>query len=318
MKILLFGISNVGKTVIGKELANQIGWKFIDLDSFIIKNFKTMENFIRKLNVDIDRANYRGNLLKEILESEHEDVVIAVSPIFFRKVIEKALSFEKDIIKINLIDSPKNVFDRLVFTDENDVIMDKIPVNDYDPSYGYYTVDKYKRLHKAHYMREIREDLKYMNKVLKNICTDYNIDGNSITYCAKDLIKKYELESKVKEVSNLILEENCLINEFKPYEVKEQDWKLFKSKIKLWQERYMDDLIKKYIAFLNEDTLSSTKIITLKKMLNKDMKSPGVSVDLRRSMLLESIISLILNKIITFDDLEGFSDELIENLKEII
>jgi len=35
MKILLFGVSIVGKTTVGRELARQLGYDFIDLDEEI-------------------------------------------------------------------------------------------------------------------------------------------------------------------------------------------------------------------------------------------------------------------------------------------
>ncbi len=35
MKVFLVGISDVGKTTIGKELANKLGYKFFDLDKEI-------------------------------------------------------------------------------------------------------------------------------------------------------------------------------------------------------------------------------------------------------------------------------------------
>ena len=47
MKILLFGISNVGKTTIGTMLAKQLGYSFYDLDEEVKKEFKmTLEEFV--------------------------------------------------------------------------------------------------------------------------------------------------------------------------------------------------------------------------------------------------------------------------------
>lgn len=38
MKILLFGVSNVGKSTIGKMLANRINYHFYDLDEEVKKD----------------------------------------------------------------------------------------------------------------------------------------------------------------------------------------------------------------------------------------------------------------------------------------
>lgn len=40
MKILLFGISNVGKTTIGTMLAKQLGYSFYDLDEEVKKDLR--------------------------------------------------------------------------------------------------------------------------------------------------------------------------------------------------------------------------------------------------------------------------------------
>lgn len=48
------------------------------------------------------------------------------------------------------------------------------------------------------------------------------------------------------------------------------------------------------------------------------MKSPGVLIELRRGKAINNIITLVLNGVISIDDLEGFSDELKENVKFMI
>jgi len=40
MVILLFGISNVGKTVTGEKLAEKLGYSFLDLDEEIKKRLQ--------------------------------------------------------------------------------------------------------------------------------------------------------------------------------------------------------------------------------------------------------------------------------------
>ena len=52
MKILLFGISNVGKTTIGTILAKELEYSFYDLDEEVKKEFQmTLEEFVHTENL---------------------------------------------------------------------------------------------------------------------------------------------------------------------------------------------------------------------------------------------------------------------------
>ncbi|MCI6854919.1 MAG: hypothetical protein MR908_06330 [Firmicutes bacterium] len=67
MKILLFGISNVGKTTIGTMLAKQLGYSFCDLDEEVKKEYKmTLEEFVHTENLRW-RDKKRGRIIKKIL-----------------------------------------------------------------------------------------------------------------------------------------------------------------------------------------------------------------------------------------------------------
>ena len=94
MKILLFGISNVGKTTVGKQLAERLGYMFYDLDEEIKKDMNmTLEEFANTFDLEW-KDPYTGNISRSIHAS--------------------------DSLLIELYDSPENLFSRLVFSDEND------------------------------------------------------------------------------------------------------------------------------------------------------------------------------------------------------
>ena len=99
-------------------------------------------------------------------------------------------------------------------------------------------------------------------------------------------------------------------------EVSKSDWKLYREKIGEWQEDYMDRLCQEYIYLLErKDKHPSEKFWELEERICKDKKTPGVRLELRKGNLYWDIAKLIHDKVITFDDLESFSDDLKEAVK---
>ena len=152
MKILLFGVSNVGKTTIGKLLAERIGFVFYDLDDEVKSHLgMTLEQFVGTADLKW-RDQKRGSIIKKILKQE-EDVVFSISPISYPDNFQKRI-IEDDILLIELYDLPENIFSRLVFSDENDDI---------------YTDDLYKNRYKDYYLGEIQADLTWYGKIYHDI-----------------------------------------------------------------------------------------------------------------------------------------------------
>jgi len=101
-------------------------------------------------------------------------------------------------------------------------------------------------------------------------------------------------------------------------EPSKKDWKLFREKIALWQELYMERLIKEYSEYLNSDVPASTKFWEMEKRIKKDRRTPGVCLELRKSNMFWDIALLIKDGVITFDNLNEFSDELKEAVRCIL
>ena len=101
------------------------------------------------------------------------------------------------------------------------------------------------------------------------------------------------------------------------YTVKEQDWRLFRKKLALWQEAYMEKLNQEYIRLLLGEGLASDKFWELEKRIRTDKRSVGVVADMRRSQMYSNLLSLLVNEIIREDDLDGFSEELAETVKYV-
>ena len=97
-----------------------------------------------------------------------------------------------------------------------------------------------------------------------------------------------------------------------------RDWVLFRSKIGSWQEAYMGRLCDEYIELLNGDGNPSEKFWQLDKRIRSDKRNPGVQLEMTRTNFLYNIIALINNDVIGIEDLEDFSDELKEIVKDFL
>ena len=179
MDILLLGVSNVGKSSIGELLAKKIHYDYYDLDD-IVKNDQnmTLEEFVNTGTL-FERDQLRCNLLNA-LHYTSGNKVVAVTPISYIDGI-KSLFNSQDVLSIYLYDSVENIFDRLVFSDENDVI---------------YNDDEYKMQHMDHYIKDISADLDWYGSVYGMIKNRFNISGNSIDEACSRIIEEYHLEVK--------------------------------------------------------------------------------------------------------------------------
>ena len=109
MRILLFGVSNVGKSTTGKLLADQLGIAFYDFDDEVRDRLGiSLEEFVNTADLRW-RDQKRGRIIKEILRSGAKDFVLAVTPISYTDNFRTRIISE-DILSIELYDTPENIF----------------------------------------------------------------------------------------------------------------------------------------------------------------------------------------------------------------
>ena len=101
-------------------------------------------------------------------------------------------------------------------------------------------------------------------------------------------------------------------------EVKEFDWKKFREKLPKWQEDYMERLVKGYASLLTENKPASYKYWELRKRINQDKKCSGVVMEPRRSTMIIEVAGMIVDDVITLDDISDFSDEFKESIRIIL
>lgn len=173
MIIMLFGVSNVGKTVTGEKLAEKLDYSFLDMDEEIKKKYQTtLEKFMQDHPFSYERGQIKGKLLKDLTKEYKDNIVIAVSPIFYARYFNSVLNIEQ-VIAIELQDSVEHIFERMLFSDENDNI---------------YKDDAYKDEHRDYYLRDIYEDIEYVKKVYKRIENKYFIDNRGVDQFVDDLL----------------------------------------------------------------------------------------------------------------------------------
>lgn len=174
MKVLLFGVSCVGKSTLGKLIADKLNISYFDLDDEIKAKYNTtIEEFVHTGSIE-ERDEKRGILIGEIL-SNNESLVMAVTVMSYSEYFTEYLSMD-DVIAIELTDSPENIFERIVFSDENDVI---------------YKDDELKNKNKDYFLNDIKEDLKWYGSVYRCIENKYDIRNLPPEEAANEIIDKY-------------------------------------------------------------------------------------------------------------------------------
>lgn len=183
MKILLFGITNVGKTTIGKILSKRLNYAFDDLDDEIKRRYEKIDNFQAKYPFDYDRHKERGKILKEIIDNYDDNVVIAVSPIYYEEFFIEILE-DDNILAIELQDEPENILKRLVYSDENDII---------------YPIAINTEKDRKYYIKDIKVDIKYYEKVYEKIENKFELNGKLPEEIVDNLLKYINTLNKNEE-----------------------------------------------------------------------------------------------------------------------
>ena len=94
------------------------------------------------------------------------------------------------------------------------------------------------------------------------------------------------------------------------YSVKESDWKLFRKLLPEWQERFIGRLLGEYSTMIAGQGLASDRFWKLKERLQEDLRKTGVRAEMKRSVMIMNLWSLLREGAISKDDLDGFSEEL--------
>ena len=159
MKIFLSGVSCVGKSTIGKILAEQLGHNFFDLDDEIETFFGTsIEKLQSKFLTQYSFRKQSSKALKNLLsKKQSKRCVIALPPSGLMDPYWRIVEKSKGTIVV-LKDSPENILERISFFDIDSRPIQKV------------LTEK----EKTHCFSEIKKDIAYFG--LKYIRAGISVD----------------------------------------------------------------------------------------------------------------------------------------------
>jgi len=176
MIIYIVGIGCVGKTTIGKLLAEKIGFSFFDLDEEIQNYYKKPIERIQDECLTMNGYREKASIVLDKLFSEKGDCVISGTPsgLKFSYLRVYKRHNDKKLISICLNDSFENVLERLTFYDK-----DSNPIKE--------RLDGTK---KKRYLNKIRADYNYFKDSYKRADFQINIADIKLEVIPELIIEK--------------------------------------------------------------------------------------------------------------------------------
>ena len=151
MRIVLIGVGCVGKSTVGKLLAEALNYKFIDFDFELEKR---LGNSIERLkNQHFNGHGFRTAvkpIFGDILDENKDNLVMAMPLDGMRQQFTFTLKkYHPDVITVVLRDRPENIMNRLVFYDEDTKLIEEEVLN--DTNYAWY-------------LRDLKQEISYHKK----------------------------------------------------------------------------------------------------------------------------------------------------------
>jgi len=169
-KILITGVSCVGKSSIGRRLAEILNCAFCDLDVELERHFRMPISRIKALSLTGYSFRQKASrVLGRILQENRGGYLIVALPPsglcdWYRKVIKN-----HGAIVIALSDTAENILRRIVFYDDDSNRIEKV-------------LDE---RGKALYLREIRKDIGYFRRFHRKANLHVDLSGAGVAECAE-------------------------------------------------------------------------------------------------------------------------------------
>ena len=160
MRVLLTGVGCVGKTTVGRLVADRLGYPFFDLDEEIERHFGT--SVMRLQSRFLTDYSYRKEVSVVLtrIAGENKDCVIALPPSGLRDAYLRVIG-EMECVTVTIEDTPENILSRIRFYD-----IDSRRI-------GKYLTGEEKKL----YRKEIKKDITYFRKSYQRADLHADITG---------------------------------------------------------------------------------------------------------------------------------------------
>jgi len=189
MIIYLVGISCVGKTTIGKMLAEKIDYSFVDLDEEIQNYYKKPIERIQDECLTMNGYREKASIVLDKLFSRNVDSVVSGTPsgLKFSYLQVYKRHKDKELLSICLNDSFENVLERLTFYNK-----DSNPI-----------IERLDESMKKKYLKEIRADYNYFKDSYSRADFQINIDNVKLEKISDMIIEEIGLNQLIPAANNV-------------------------------------------------------------------------------------------------------------------
>jgi shikimate kinase len=186
MRIFLVGVSCVGKTAIGSDLAKLLDCSFFDFDEEVEVFFgMPIEHLQEKFeNMELFRQEASKALLHLLTRKESKNSVIALPPSGLMNYYWKVVSKSTGII-VQLKDDALNILKRMEFFDKNSNLITRV-LSEKELEF---------------YLSEIQKDIIYYNHSYERATISATIENLNVKQAAIKIQKQLQ-EYSVKEYAN--------------------------------------------------------------------------------------------------------------------
>ena len=133
MIVALFGIACVGKSTVGKIISEKLDFQFFDLDDELRAYYNDtiiniQDSCLNRRGLDDKKIVVFGSILSRCKRNKISNAVIAVSPIYYTAKYKRLLKLY-NVFSIELRDSPENIANRIIYTDDDDKIIENMDID---------------------------------------------------------------------------------------------------------------------------------------------------------------------------------------------